>query len=178
MYQYVHALGIAHRDLKPENVLLTDDNPPVVKVADFGLAKVIDSMTMLRVRVATAELQRRGVDVNVLRGQTMCGTPAYLAPEVVNQTPGQEGYDQSVDSWSVGVIVFAMYAHYRISPGVLSNVCYRLTMTTPFGDEDVEQDVKTRVSTRKVQWNYLTEFHTSPAGKPLTPRIYALERLV
>ncbi|KAM5536730.1 hypothetical protein V8D89_009657 [Ganoderma adspersum] len=124
---YVHAQGIAHRDLKPENVLLTDDNPPVVKVADFGLAKVIDSMTMLR---------------------TMCGTPAYLAPEVVNQTPGQEGYDQSVDSWSVGVIVFAM-----------------LTMTTPFGDEDAEQDVKTRVSTRKVQWNYLTEFHTSPTAK-------------
>ena len=47
--QYVHSQGIAHRDLKPENVLLTSDNPPVVKVADFGLAKVIDSMTMLRV---------------------------------------------------------------------------------------------------------------------------------
>ncbi|KAI1787438.1 Pkinase-domain-containing protein [Ganoderma leucocontextum] len=124
---YVHAQGIAHRDLKPENVLLTDDNPPVVKVADFGLAKVIDSMTMLR---------------------TMCGTPAYLAPEVVNQIPGQEGYDQSVDSWSVGVIVFAM-----------------LTMTTPFGEEDMAQDVKTRVSTRTVQWNYLREFNTSPAAK-------------
>ncbi|PIL29680.1 transporter [Ganoderma sinense ZZ0214-1] len=124
---YVHALGIAHRDLKPENVLLTDDKPPVVKVADFGLAKVIDSMTMLR---------------------TMCGTPAYLAPEVVNQVPGQEGYNQSVDSWSVGVIVFAM-----------------LTMSTPFGDEDMEQDVKTRVSTRKIQWSYLREFNTTPASK-------------
>ena len=50
LVQYVHSLGICHRDLKPENVLLTDDQPPVVKVADFGLAKVIDSMTMLRVR--------------------------------------------------------------------------------------------------------------------------------
>ena len=48
--QYVHDLGICHRDLKPENVLLTADDPPIVKVADFGLAKVIDSMTMLRVR--------------------------------------------------------------------------------------------------------------------------------
>lgn len=47
--QYVHGQGIAHRDLKPENVLLTDDQPPMVKVADFGLAKVVDSMTMLRV---------------------------------------------------------------------------------------------------------------------------------
>ena len=51
--QYVHSQGIAHRDLKPENVLLTSDNPPVVKVADFGLAKVIDSMTMLRVSIHT-----------------------------------------------------------------------------------------------------------------------------
>ena len=84
---YVHSMGICHRDLKPENVLLTADEPPMVKVADFGLAKVIDSMTMLR---------------------TMCGTPVYLAPEVVNQTPDNEGYDQVVDSWSVGVIVFSM----------------------------------------------------------------------
>lgn len=37
----------------------------------------------------------------------MCGTPVYLAPEVVNQAPN-EGYDQVVDSWSVGVIVFSM----------------------------------------------------------------------
>lgn len=47
--QYIHSKGIAHRDLKPENVLLTKETPPMVKVADFGLAKAVDSMTMLRV---------------------------------------------------------------------------------------------------------------------------------
>lgn len=47
--QYIHSKGIAHRDLKPENVLLTKDDPPIVKVADFGLAKVVDSLTVLRV---------------------------------------------------------------------------------------------------------------------------------
>ncbi|EIW63647.1 Pkinase-domain-containing protein [Trametes versicolor FP-101664 SS1] len=122
---YVHGQGVAHRDLKPENVLLTDDQPPMVKVADFGLAKVVDSMTMLR---------------------TMCGTPVYLAPEVVNQAPN-EGYDQVVDSWSVGVIVFSM-----------------LTMSTPFGEEDMSADVKTRVSTRQVEWGILQEFNVSPEG--------------
>lgn len=38
----------------------------------------------------------------------MCGTPAYLAPEVLDGTPG--GYSEKVDSWSIGVIVYAMYA--------------------------------------------------------------------
>ena len=41
----------------------------------------------------------------------MCGTPSYLAPEVVNQTEEHKGYDQLVDSWSVGVIVFSMYVY-------------------------------------------------------------------
>ena len=42
-------MGVVHRDLKPENVLLTEDHPPFVKVADFGLAKVLDSLSMLQV---------------------------------------------------------------------------------------------------------------------------------
>ncbi|OSD06682.1 Pkinase-domain-containing protein [Trametes coccinea BRFM310] len=129
---YVHSQGIAHRDLKPENVLLTADNPPIVKVADFGLAKVIDSMTMLR---------------------TMCGTPVYLAPEVVNQAP-DEGYDQVVDSWSVGVIVFSM-----------------LTATTPFCEEDPNTDVKVRVSNRRVEWSILHEYGVSPEAEDFIRRL-------
>ncbi|KAI8972182.1 Pkinase-domain-containing protein [Trametes punicea] len=129
---YVHSQGIAHRDLKPENVLLTDDQPPIVKVADFGLAKVIDSMTMLR---------------------TMCGTPVYLAPEVVNQAPN-EGYDQVVDSWSVGVIVFSM-----------------LTMSTPFSEEDMSIDVKERISNRQVEWGILREYRVSPEGEDFIRRL-------
>ena len=44
--------GVAYRDLKPENILLTSDEPRVVKIADFGMAKVIRSMSSLRVRPA------------------------------------------------------------------------------------------------------------------------------
>jgi ser/thr/tyr protein kinase RAD53 len=51
LLQYVHSKGVAHRDLKPENVLLTNEDPPKVKVADFGLAKTVDSLTMLKVRL-------------------------------------------------------------------------------------------------------------------------------
>ncbi|KAJ7782479.1 kinase-like domain-containing protein, partial [Mycena maculata] len=112
---YIHGKGITHRDLKPENVLLTDNNPPIVKVADFGLAKIVDSMTMLK---------------------TMCGTPSYLAPEVVTQQ-NNSGYDSLVDSWSVGVILFSM-----------------LTNTNPFIETSVE-DLKTRIASRHIDWTQL-----------------------
>ncbi|KIK69379.1 hypothetical protein GYMLUDRAFT_53800 [Collybiopsis luxurians FD-317 M1] len=113
---YIHSLGIAHRDLKPENVLLTKDDPPKVKVADFGLAKAKDSQTMLK---------------------TMCGTPAYLAPEVVHQT-NTEGYDHLVDSWSVGVIVFSM-----------------LTNASPFIEDDNQADIRMKIATRRIDWSLL-----------------------
>ncbi|TFY55453.1 hypothetical protein EVJ58_g8242 [Rhodofomes roseus] len=127
--QYIHSKGIAHRDLKPENVLLTRDNPPLVKVADFGLAKAVDSMTMLR---------------------TMCGTPSYLAPEVVLQK-NCDGYDHLVDSWSVGVIVFCM-----------------LTGSNPFPDETGE--LATRVLSREVDWDC---FQTTCPSHPHAAFLFA-----
>ncbi|EMD33825.1 hypothetical protein CERSUDRAFT_117897 [Gelatoporia subvermispora B] len=84
---YVHRKGIAHRDLKPENILLTLDSPPQVKVADFGLAKAVTSGSLLA---------------------TVCGTPGYMAPEVEMQRHLQGVYNHTVDSWSLGIIVFEM----------------------------------------------------------------------
>ncbi|TDL21747.1 kinase-like protein [Rickenella mellea] len=84
---YIHSKGIAHRDLKPDNILVTKDDPPVIKVADFGLAKAVDSKTKF---------------------MTQCGTPIFIAPEVFDRENLAEGYDHLVDSWAVGVIVFIM----------------------------------------------------------------------
>ncbi|KAJ9097700.1 hypothetical protein QFC21_004737 [Naganishia friedmannii] len=103
---YTHARGVAHRDLKPENILLTSDVPPVVKIADYGLAKMVEEGTALR---------------------TMVGTPQYLAPEIVMQTRAQPGYENVVDSWSVGVIVYSM-----------------MTNTMPF-DENPEESLQVRL---------------------------------
>ncbi|TDL21737.1 Pkinase-domain-containing protein [Rickenella mellea] len=114
---YIHSKGIAHRDLKPENILVTKDDPPVVKVADFGLAKAVDSMTQFR---------------------TQCGTPIYIAPEVIVRENHAEGYDHLVDSWSVGVIVFNL-----------------LTGESPFNDDPEDIPVHLRIARRKVVWDKL-----------------------
>lgn len=77
---YLHDLGIVHRDIKPENVLV-GDNLDDIKIADFGLSKML--------------LPKERMD-------TACGTLSYVAPEVLTM----QGYGQEADMWSVGVIMF------------------------------------------------------------------------
>lgn len=87
--KYLHSKNIAHRDLKPENILLSsDDLNPLIKITDMGLSKLVDHTTFL---------------------QTFCGTPQYLAPEVlISRVRGDGSYGFEVDMWSLGVILYIL----------------------------------------------------------------------
>lgn len=86
---FCHSRGVYHRDLKPENLLL-DENENL-KVSDFGLSALVDSK------------RQDGLL------HTTCGTPAYVAPEVVSRM----GYDgANADIWSCGVILFVLMSGY------------------------------------------------------------------
>jgi serine/threonine protein kinase len=82
---YCHELGIIHRDLKPENLLLTTKNidQAIVKISDFGIARHIEKDDM---------------------ATTTCGTPGYVAPEILLYEP----YDHRCDFWSLGCVMFIM----------------------------------------------------------------------
>ncbi|RDW84973.1 serine kinase-2 [Coleophoma cylindrospora] len=86
--KYMHAKGIIHRDLKMGNVFLDKDMN--VKVGDFGLAALLMS----------------GKDMTACRRTTLCGTPNYIAPEILEKNKG--GHDHTVDIWSLGIIIFAL----------------------------------------------------------------------
>ncbi|KAG0546316.1 hypothetical protein BDA96_02G437200 [Sorghum bicolor] len=89
--RYCHARGVYHRDIKPENLLL--DESGALMVADFGLGAV----------AGTAD------GGGSLLRHTMCGTPAYVAPEILSR----KGYEPAkVDIWSCGVVLFVLAAGY------------------------------------------------------------------
>lgn len=81
--EYLHARNIVYRDLKPENLLLAKDGH--LKITDFGFAKKLTDRTW-----------------------TLCGTPEYLAPEIIQS----KGHNKAVDWWALGKFTLCVIYHF------------------------------------------------------------------
>lgn len=90
MFEYLHKYNIIYRDLKPENILI--DSSGYLRLTDFGFAKICEGRTY-----------------------TLCGTPEYLAPEIILN----KGHGKAVDWWEFGILLYEM-----------------LVGIDPFNDED------------------------------------------
>lgn len=164
---HLHSLDIIYRDLKPENILLHQSGH--ICLTDFGLSKDLDPVSS--------------------KAHTFCGTPEYLAPEIVEK----QGHGKPVDWWSLGILCYelcigmppfyhqylhTMYIKIRTEnpkfPGSMSRGCKdlisRLLIKDPTrrlgsGDGDVD-DIKKQPWFRELDWDDLLEMKIDPPYKP------------
>ena len=139
---YLHDRNICHRDLKPENILLASPDPDAeLKITDFGLSKI-------------------SALPHEFLMSTRCGTPGYVAPEVLEQsvTHGQlRKYGTSCDMWSVGVIVYIL-----------------LSAAPPFyGKTDAEMNRRIKQGVYKFPDKYWA--HISSAAKDFIGRLLTVD---
>lgn len=132
--KYMHARGIIHRDLKMGNIFL--DRNMNARIGDFGLAALVVT----------------GRDMQTIRRTTLCGTPNYIAPEILQKgQKGQKGHDHTVDLWSLGIIMFAM-----------------LTSKPPFQSSTTDE-IYRRAKERDYEWPERRPGDDNASGAPRPP---------
>uniref|UniRef100_A0A7E4V6Z5 non-specific serine/threonine protein kinase n=1 Tax=Panagrellus redivivus TaxID=6233 RepID=A0A7E4V6Z5_PANRE len=132
--EYLHSCGIVHRDLKPDNLLITAMGH--IKLTDFGLSKIgLMNRTTL---VSEGYLD----DTQQFQDNQLCGTPEYIAPEVILR----QGYGKPVDWWALGVILYefvvGIVPFMGDTPDALFANIINEEVEYPEGDEALDADAE------------------------------------
>ena len=164
-FEHLHSKSIAYRDLKPENILI--DDAGYIKVVDFGFAKEIEFVTY-----------------------TLCGTPEYMAPEIITN----RGHGKGVDWWALGILIYeaihgqppfcgdtAMQTYELILKGKLIfprnfSSSYAKSLVKKLLVRDLTKrlgcrkggpdDIKTSKWFKSFKWTHLVERRMKPPWKP------------
>ncbi|XP_026640742.1 cAMP-dependent protein kinase catalytic subunit PRKX isoform X2 [Microtus ochrogaster] len=132
--EYLHSKEIVYRDLKPENILL--DREGHIKLTDFGFSKKL-----------------------VDRTWTLCGTPEYLAPEVIQS----KGHGRAVDWWALGILIFEMLSGDLIKKLLVVDRTRRLGSM-----KNGVEDIKRHRWFRGVEWESVPQRKLKP---PIVPKL-------
>jgi len=117
VFEYLHSKDIVYRDLKPENIMIADDG--YLKLIDYGFAKVVKKRTY-----------------------TICGTPEYIAPEILLNS----GHSKPVDWWTFGILAYEMHAgHAPFVDDDPMNIYKKIINTKPKYPDGFDSKLKSMV---------------------------------
>ncbi|XP_010212281.1 PREDICTED: microtubule-associated serine/threonine-protein kinase 1-like, partial [Tinamus guttatus] len=137
--EYLHNYGIVHRDLKPDNLLITSLGH--VKLTDFGLSKM--GLMSLTTNLYEGHMEKGAKDGP---GPQVCGTPEYIAPEVILR----QGYGKPVDWWAMGIVLYEFLVgcvpFFGDTPEELFGQVISDEILWPEGDEALPPDAQHLIS--------------------------------
>ncbi|KAB0404867.1 hypothetical protein E2I00_001657, partial [Balaenoptera physalus] len=137
--EYLHNYGIVHRDLKPDNLLITSMGH--IKLTDFGLSKM--GLMSLTTNLYEGHIEK---DAREFLDKQVCGTPEYIAPEVILR----QGYGKPVDWWAMGIILYEFLVgcvpFFGDTPEELFGQVISDDILWPEGDEALPTDAQNLIS--------------------------------
>ncbi|XP_034157434.2 microtubule-associated serine/threonine-protein kinase 1 isoform X2 [Pangasianodon hypophthalmus] len=137
--EYIHNYGVVHRDLKPDNLLITSMGH--IKLTDFGLSKM--GLMSLTTNLYEGHIEK---DTREFLDKQVCGTPEYIAPEVILR----QGYGKPVDWWAMGIILYEFLVgcvpFFGDTPEELFGQVITDDIAWPEGDEALPVDAQHLIS--------------------------------